>query len=227
VIRLLVLVAAFAVAASVAPATQLVGEARVEILGNAATLHWKTDVPTGTRLKISPNALVREPTDPMPTTEHAITVTGLRSNVTYAATFGTARLWLGSKNFSLLESDASRPAPSATTISSSVAKPPPPARTTWANLASLPDHFARHGHDFGAKNPEDYARLAWEFLQRAKAEGSPAKQDETGVLRVFDPKTGAFAAYNPDGTTKTFFKPGSRDYFARQPGRSIDLKTWR
>ena len=69
--------------------------------------------------------------------------------------------------------------------------------------------------------------MAWEFLQRAKAEGFLAKQDETGVLRVFDPKTGAFAAYNRDGTTKTFFKPGSRDYFARQPGRNIDLKTWR
>jgi pyocin large subunit-like protein len=69
--------------------------------------------------------------------------------------------------------------------------------------------------------------MAWEFLQRAKTEGLPAKQDETGVLRVFDPGSGAFAAYNRDQTTKTFFKPGSRDYFARQPGHSIDLKTWR
>jgi len=94
-------------------------------------------------------------------------------------------------------------------------------------MASLPDHFARHGNDFGAKNPEDYARMAWEFLQRGKAEGLPAKQDETGVLRVFDPRSGAFAAYNRDQTTKTFFKPGNRDYFARQPGRSVDLKTWR
>ncbi|PYJ09723.1 MAG: hypothetical protein DMF06_08945 [Verrucomicrobia bacterium] len=225
--RLPVLVAAFAVAASLAQATQLVGEARVEIVGNSATLHWKTDVPTGTRLKISPNALVGEPTDSMPTTEHAITVAGLRPNVTYAATFGTARLWLGSKNFSLHDSNASQGLPSATTTSSSVAKPPPPARMTWANVASLPDHFARHGRDFGAKNPEDYARMAWEFLQRAKEEGLPAKQDQDGILRVFDPKSGAFAAYNRDGTTKTFFKPGSRDYFMRQPGRSIDLKTWR
>jgi pyocin large subunit-like protein len=225
--RFLVVVAALAVAGSVAQATQLVGEVRVEIQGSAATLHWTTDVPTGTRLKISPSALVRETIDRAPTTEHAITVEGLRPNVSYSATLGTARLWLGSKNFSLTDSSASKPAPSATTIVSPVVKPAPPARTTWGNIASLPDHFARHGRDFGAKNPEDYARMAWEFLQRGKAEGLPAKQDETGVLRVFDPGSGAFAAYNRDQTTKTFFKPGNRDYFARQPGRSIDLKTWR
>jgi len=128
----------------------------------------------------------------------------------------SARWWLSAKSSS----------PSARTVQSSVAKAPP-ARTTWGNVASLPDHFARHGRDFGAKDPDDYARMAWEFLQRAKAEGLPAKQDETGVLRVFDPKSGAFAAYNRDGTTKTFFKPGNSDYFARQPGRSIDLRTWR
>lgn len=225
--RLLFLVGAFAIAASPAQATQLVGEVRVEIVGDAATLYWKTDVPTGTRLKISPNALVREATDRAPTTEHAITVEALRPKVNYTATVGTARLWLGSKNFSVDDSSNSRPTPSAQAIVSSVTEPPPPSRMTWGNIASLPDHFARHGRDFGAKNAEDYARMAWQFLQRAKTDGLPAKQDEIGVLRVFDPKSGAFAAYNRDGTTKTFFKPGSREYFARQPGRSIDLKTWR
>lgn len=227
VVRLLLLMAAFAGAAWPAQGTQLVGEVRVEIVGNAANVHWTTDVPTGTRLKISPSALVREATERAPATDHVMTVANLRPKVTYTATVGTARLWLGSKKFSLDASSASPPAPPATTIAPPVVKSAPPARITWGNVASLPDHFARHGSDFGAKNAEDYARLAWEFLQRAKAEGFPAKQDETGVLRVFDSKTGAFAAYNRDGTTKTFFKPGSRDYFARQPGRNIDLKTWR
>jgi hypothetical protein len=225
--RFLFVVAAFAVAASVAQATQLIGEVRVGIHGNAATLYWTTDVPTGTRLKISPSALVREATGRLPATEHVVTVEGLRPNVSYSAILGTARLWLGSKNFSLSDSSASKSAPSKTTIVSPVVKPAPPARTTWGNIASLPDHFARHGSDFGATNPEDYARMAWEFLQRGKAEGLPAKQDETGVLRVFDPRSGAFAAYTRDQTTKTFFKPGNRDYFARQPGGRIDLKTWR
>ncbi len=98
---------------------------------------------------------------------------------------------------------------------------------TWANPASLPDHFARHGADFGARNPEDYARLAAQFLQRAKAEGLPAKVDNSGVLRIYDSRSGSFGAYNADGTTKTFFKPGSAEYFDRQPGRPVNLKTWR
>jgi hypothetical protein len=98
---------------------------------------------------------------------------------------------------------------------------------SWGNPATLPDHFARHGSDFGAASAEDYARLAWQFLQRAKAEGLPAKVDPTGTLRVYDPANGAFAAYNRDGTTKTFFKPGSPSYFDRQPGRPVNLKTWR
>ena len=96
----------------------------------------------------------------------------------------------------------------------------PPARETWGNPGSLPDHFARHGADFHAKDAEEYARMAWQFGQRAKQGGLLVKVDEGGTRRVFDPKTGAFAAYNADGTTKTFFKPNSRDYFARQPGRA-------
>ena len=89
---------------------------------------------------------------------------------------------------------------------------------------SLPDHFARHGADFRAKDADDYARMAWEFGQRAKQGGLLVKADDDGTRRVFDPKSGAFAAYNRDGTTKTFFKPNSRDYFARQPGRPVTAR---
>jgi len=101
------------------------------------------------------------------------------------------------------------------------------AEASWANHASLPDHFARHGADFGARNADEYALLAMQFLQRARSEGLPAKADDRGVLRVFDPRSGTFGAYNRDGTTKTFFKPGSTEYFERQPGRMVDLRTWR
>ena len=101
------------------------------------------------------------------------------------------------------------------------------ALRTWGNPRSLRDHFERHGRDFAAKNPDDYARMAAEFLRRAKTESLPAKVDGAGTIRVFDPRTGAFGAYNRDGTTKTFFKPGSNGYFERQPGRQVDLKTWR
>jgi pyocin large subunit-like protein len=101
------------------------------------------------------------------------------------------------------------------------------AAQSWGNIASLPDHFARHGSEFGARSPEEYARMASQFLQRAKTEGLPAKVDRDGVLRIFDAATDTFGAYNSDGTTKTFFKPGSRGYFERQPGQTVNLRTWR
>ncbi|MEO5719944.1 MAG: hypothetical protein ABIR71_00555 [Chthoniobacterales bacterium] len=83
--------------------------------------------------------------------------------------------------------------------------------------------FARHGADFRARDAEEYARMASEFFQRAKAEGWPAKVDGAGVLRIYDRQSGAFGAYNRDGTTRTFFKPRDNGYFARQPGRTVNL----
>jgi pyocin large subunit-like protein len=128
-------------------------------------------------------------------------------------------LWLG-------QNSVSKSDPKESKARSSSFSAPPRAAQSWGNPASLPDHFARHGADFGARNAEEYARMAAEFLQRAKAEGLPAKVDGTGVLRVFDPRSGAFGAYNRDGTTRTFFKPGSRGYFERQPGQLVNLRPW-
>ena len=101
------------------------------------------------------------------------------------------------------------------------------ASQTWGRSIQLPDHFARHGSDFQARDAEDYAAQAAAFLQRAKATGLPAKRDADASLRIYDPATGAFGAYNANGTTRTFFKPGSPEYFDRQPGERVDLRTAR
>lgn len=88
----------------------------------------------------------------------------------------------------------------------------------WGNLNTLEKHFNDHGKDFGAKNPEDYARQANEFYNnRANCQ---VKVDQDGVIRVYDPTTNTFGSYNADGTTKTFFKPtAGQRYFNRQPGQ--------
>ncbi|EDY20429.1 Pyocin large subunit-like protein [Chthoniobacter flavus Ellin428] len=113
-------------------------------------------------------------------------------------------------------SAVSSPAPAAGVSAS--------ARQTWGRPETLPDHFARHGHDFGARTPDDYAAQARAFLERAKTSGLPAKRDRNGDLRVYDPATDTFGAYNADGTTKTFFKPGNPGYFDHQPGERVDLR---
>ena len=42
-----------------------------------------------------------------------------------------------------------------------------------------------------------------------------------GTIRVWDSATNTFGAYNPDGTTKTFFKPTSPTYWSRQVGNPV------
>ncbi|MBM7415922.1 MULTISPECIES: hypothetical protein [Nocardiaceae] len=91
---------------------------------------------------------------------------------------------------------------------------PPPGG--WSSSRALDDHFARHGADVGARSADEYADLAARF----RTEGShQVKVGPDGTVRMYDPETNTFASYAPDGTTKTYFKPGSgASYWDRQPG---------
>jgi hypothetical protein len=101
------------------------------------------------------------------------------------------------------------------------------ASRTWARPETLQDHAwggpsrsgPPHGPDFKVSSKEEYATRATKFLQEAKENGYEVKVDGRGNVRVYDPATNTFGAYNADGTTKTFYKPadGAR-YWARQPG---------
>jgi hypothetical protein len=202
----------------------------VALTASNAVFHWVTDVPCGTRARVEPATARITVTEGKTTgTSHTVTISGLKPTTRYTVTIGTAKIWLATNLLTTTGSPrtagvVSGPGSTKQTVAEAKA---PPARKTWGNLATLADHFARHGADFHAKDAENYARMAWEFRQRAVAESLPAKLDSERVLRIYDPQTGAFAAYNSNGTTKTFFKPGSRDYFDRQPGHLVNLKTWK
>jgi len=147
----------------------------------------------------------------------------MKKLVLLAVIFGLIALWMEVRN-GIFESRT----PQAVRLSTDGRQPYSPkvvSGTNWGNPASLPDHFARHGRDLGARNAEEYALMAYQFLRRSTVAGYRAKLDDSRVLRVFDPATRTFGAYNPDGTTKTFFKVQDPTYFNRQPGRMIDLRT--
>lgn len=93
-------------------------------------------------------------------------------------------------------------------------------RAGWADRRTLQDHFDRHGADVGATSTADYVRTAQELRARAEAEGLPMKVDKDGTIRIFDPQTGLFASFRPDGRARTIFRPTpSPDaYWAKQPG---------
>lgn len=213
-------------------AAELIGSPVVEgLTTTSAVVRWTTDVATGSRVQFGPQAdRLTNRADGQVSAQHRVLLLGLKPGTKYHFTAGTARQPLAT-NFFTTDGIGTAPAtpglrqpPSAQT-KGQAARKAPPTRETWGHLPSLQDHFDRHGRDFNAKDADDYARQAWEFLQRARAEGLPTKVDQDGVIRVFDPKTRAFGAYNREGTAKTFFKPNSRDYFDRQPGRATNAKT--
>ncbi|SDO66699.1 RHS repeat-associated core domain-containing protein [Nakamurella panacisegetis] len=93
-----------------------------------------------------------------------------------------------------------------------------PPEESWANAKTLDDHYSRHGADFGATSPADYANQASEFFQRGLQGSLPTKISSDGTIRIYDPSTNSFGSYGPGGMTKTYFKPTSSDYWSRQPG---------
>jgi RHS repeat-associated protein len=93
------------------------------------------------------------------------------------------------------------------------------ATDTWGRPNTLAKHFTDHGADFGAGSEEEYADMASKFLQDSQQAGLETRIDSEGVIRVYDPNTGTFGSYNANGTTRTFFKPSSPNYWSRRaPG---------
>ncbi len=192
----------------------------------SALIVWETDVECGGRVHFGTSvADMRGRASGGVTKSHEVTLSELLPGTTYHFTVGSSRKKLGEGTFKT-EGVAPKPAIVPMVKTEAVAKEAvpmpkdaPSTRQTWGYLASLQDHFDRHGRDFGSRDPDHYAAQAWSFLQRARIEGLPMKWDESDeTLRVMDPKSHAFAAYNEDGTTKTYFKAHSPGYWDRQPG---------
>ena len=82
------------------------------------------------------------------------------------------------------------------------------------------EHYAKHGREFGNVTQSEYLHLAQQ-LRDAPA-GGPVLEivKSDGIVTRFDKRSGAFGAYNPDRTIRTFFKPNDGErYFRRQASR--------
>jgi pyocin large subunit-like protein len=82
------------------------------------------------------------------------------------------------------------------------------------------EHYEKHGREFGNISPQEYLRLAQEL--RDAPVGGPILEalKPGGIVTKFDRRRGAFGAYNPDRTIRTFFIPNNGErYFRRQASR--------
>ena len=210
-----------------------------------AVIQWTTDVVAGTRVQYGTrqNLLDQRATGEV-SQDHRVALSGLQPGARYFFTIGSARTLLGKGEFittggkpaSAADSGAAPslgnalkrfltglvPDKNPTPTTPSAASIAPPASQTWCRLDTLEDHFERHGADFKSTSSDHYAAQAWQFLQHARQNGLPMKWDETDrTLRVWEPNTRTFAAYDGRGRTRTFFKPSNPGYWNRQPGRPV------
>ncbi len=89
--------------------------------------------------------------------------------------------------------------------------------------AQLDEHYAKHGHEFGAISKGEYLRLA-QALRDAPA-GGPILEARrpNGEFSRFDRRHGYFGAYNRNGIIRSFFIPNNGErYFRRQAQRAYD-----
>ena len=89
-------------------------------------------------------------------------------------------------------------------------------KDTWGNKEYLEDHFNRHGKGVGTTTIEEYTQKAHDFL--IDSSNYFVKNDNEGIVRIYDPISQYFGSYNPNGTTRTFFVTKSPNYYTNQPG---------
>lgn len=109
-----------------------------------------------------------------------------------------------------------RPASPASRVSNAIKRP----NVGFRSRAQFNEHFQKHGAEFGDIAQEEYLRQA-QMLRDAPVGGTIEEiRRDDGTVSRFDRSTGAFLAFNRDGTIRTFFKPNDGEaYFRRQASR--------
>lgn len=94
------------------------------------------------------------------------------------------------------------------------------AEIGFATRRKFLDHYEKHGAEFDSISREEYLRQA-QILRDSPVGGDILEAVRAdGVITRFDRKTGAFLAFNPDLTIRTYFKPNDGErYFRRQSKR--------
>ncbi|WP_269715079.1 hypothetical protein [Caulobacter sp. NIBR2454] len=85
--------------------------------------------------------------------------------------------------------------------------------------------FERNGEDFGAKSPEDFARMARDFVENPP-KGVQTLKRANGDVLIYDVGDNVFAVAAKDGTPRTMFRPREGEaYWAEQKTREAERST--
>ncbi|MDG2521472.1 hypothetical protein P7B02_07950 [Caulobacter segnis] len=85
--------------------------------------------------------------------------------------------------------------------------------------------FERNGEDFGAKSPEDFARIARDFVENPP-KGVETLKRTNGDTLIYDAKDNVFAVSSKHGTPRTLFRPREgKAYWAEQKAKEAERST--
>jgi hypothetical protein len=91
----------------------------------------------------------------------------------------------------------------------------------FRSAQQLDEHFAKHGAEFGRISEQEYLRQAQQLRDAPAGDGVEELRRPDGTVSRFDRQSGAFIAFDADGTIRTFFKPNNGEaYFRRQASRA-------
>lgn len=89
----------------------------------------------------------------------------------------------------------------------------------FASREKLNEHFEKHGTEFGRIDREEYLKRA-QALRDATPGGDILEAVRAdGRITRFDRASGAFIAFDPDLTIRTFFIPNDGERYFRRQGR--------
>ena len=90
----------------------------------------------------------------------------------------------------------------------------------FASEAKLREHYEKHGGEFGSITIDEYLHQAQVMRDRPAGGDLLEFTRADGVITRYDRVTGAFLAFDGDGTIRTYFKPNAGEhYFLRQRDR--------
>lgn len=79
----------------------------------------------------------------------------------------------------------------------------------------LVEHYRKHGREFGTIDMDRYLSLAQELRDRPAGGMVLESVRRDGVIIRYDKSSGAFIAFDRDGTIHTFFRPNRGDAYFR------------
>jgi pyocin large subunit-like protein len=120
-----------------------------------------------------------------------------------------------------LRSDSTSTTP-AESVSASASESSANASAQWGFRSHelLTEHFRKHGAEFGPIGINTYLGLARKLRDKPVSKEVLEAVRADGVVVRYDRSSGAFIAFDRDGTIRTFFKPNDGEaYYRRQMKR--------